>query len=108
MNRVNGLKQFISLRAEIDAERERLERRLLDINSALGNQPDPKPIWSDERAKPYRMSQQTHPPGKSNRKMSPEAKARISFVQRRRWARKKAELKANPAERPSARTQVIL
>jgi len=76
------LKQYVTLRESLTAEKNRLETRLNAINAALGAAPK---VTGAKRGRPRKHS------------MSAEARARISAAQTARWARiNAAKKKAKP------------
>lgn len=77
--KVDALKQYVTLRQSLTAEKDRLEARLKAIRAALGE------TSTDSSRKRGR------PPGKGS--MSAEGRARISAAQTARWARIKAAKK---------------
>lgn len=76
------LKQYVTLRESLTAEKNRLETRLNAINAALGETPK---VTGAKRGRPRKSS------------MSAEARARISAAQTARWAKiNAAKKKAKP------------
>lgn len=97
MNNDIQIRQFVKLRADLKSERERLQERLLELDSCLAHRPEPKPRAEPALTSPSQTRQGgAAPQSRRKRKMTPEAKARIAFGQRRRWARQKAALKGRP------------
>lgn len=69
-NKSDSLKQYVSLRQSLLAEKQKLEARLQSINAALGG-----PLGGTGRKKPF---------------LSPAARAKIAAAQRARWAKVRA------------------
>lgn len=68
----DSLKQYVTLRQSLTAEKDRLETRLKAINAALGETPK---VSGAKLGRPRK------------RTMSAEARARISAAQTARWAK---------------------
>ncbi len=89
--KLDSLKQFVTFRNNLIAEKARLEKRLKDITTALGESTPsftPKAI-AVAAPKPARRSRGRR--GKKTRTMSDEARAKISAAQTRRWAERKGK-----------------
>jgi hypothetical protein len=76
----NALKEFVSLRINLEQERSQLQTRLNELNEALG-------INATEAGAPSSKSEAGRQSGK--RFMSAAARARIAAAQRARWAKVK-------------------
>lgn len=91
--RTDSLQEFVKLRRKLTDEKSQIEKRLRQINDALGEMPSgagaSAPASDSGPAQPARTGGAGGGGGGGRggrRKMSPEARARIAEAQRRRWA----------------------
>ncbi|WCJ60193.1 hypothetical protein NXS98_03435 [Fontisphaera persica] len=103
------LKEFTSLRAVLEKERDELQRRLNAINAVLSGQTtDVEKAFAGSGAKMKRggpkalkklakMAKVKKAGKRGPRKMSEAAKARIAAAQRERWAKIRAQKAGAPA-----------
>lgn len=101
MKKLNSVQQFTALRSALTSERETLQARLRQIDSALAGEvlsPIPSPKRRGRppgKAKPAMSA--SAPARKPRRKMSAEARAKIGAAQKLRWSK----LRADSTKKPS-------
>src|SRR5688572_12418835 len=104
--RTDSLQEFVKLRRQLAEEKATIEKRLSQINEALGELPAASsgraPTSALSSVAPARASG-----GGGKRQMSPEARARIAEAQRKRWAasRKGQGGTASASAQPKAEAQ---
>ena len=100
--RNDSLQEFIKLHRQLTEEKASLEKRLQQINEALGE------MSSAPSAPSSPSAARAGKKGSGKRQMSAEARARIAEAQRRRWAAQKggtvsaAESNGKPKRKMSA------
>jgi hypothetical protein len=98
--RNDSLQEFIKLRRQLTEEKASIEKRLQQINQALGAIDSTPSGGSSGQAQQPQASPAKRAGGK--RQMSPEARARIAEAQRRRWAERKGGNSAGGASQASS------
>jgi len=101
MKKLNSVQQFTALRSALTSERETLQARLRQIDSAFSGavlSPEPAPT---RRGRPPGKANQamsaSAPARKPRRKMSAEARAKIGAAQKLRWSKTKADSAKKPS-----------
>lgn len=98
--KLDVLKEFASLRAALEKERDQLQQRLDAINAVLAGQSTEAfqaltaPARKQKRGRPKtsdKADMVTKPKKRGPRKMSETAKARIAAAQRERWEKIRAQ-----------------
>jgi hypothetical protein len=89
----NLAEQFISLRRDLEAERDQLASRLASITDALGGE-IPIPFKPSRRGRPPKSAAPAALPAQATTRrkggMSAAGRARVAVAQRARWAKIKA------------------
>jgi hypothetical protein len=90
--RTDNLQQFVKLRRQLTEEKASIERRLQQINEALGGLDSIAPAAATTKGSGSDRGGAKAKAGKGGkRQMSAEARARIAEAQRRRWAERRQE-----------------
>ena len=88
----NILKRFVKMRASLEQERIQLQKRLNEIQAALGSAVAPEPATTPESATS----------GKPKRKLSAANKAKLIAGIKARWAKYRAEKAGKVVAPPKA------
>ncbi len=101
MKKLDSVQQFTALRTALMSERETLQARLQQIDSALSGAALSPESAPKRRGRPPGKAKQTMstsaPAKKPRRKMSAEARAKIGAAQKLRWAKTNAAKAKKPS-----------